>query len=69
MDGIKTSQDIWSLTEGQDGGAVAPVVQYGTEPTGAPGPVTQPMKGESLQIEALSTSQQRAEEHQTPESE
>ncbi len=66
-DKIKTSQDIWSGVDGQDS-ATAPAVQYGTETSGAPGPVTQPMKGESSQIDGLSTSQQRADEHHTPES-
>lgn len=64
-DKIQTSQQQngeHHLAEGQGNEAVAPDVQYGTETSGAPGPVTQPIKGEITQIDGLSTSQQRAGE-------
>lgn len=67
MDDFKTSQDVWSLTEGQNAPG-APAQQWGDEPTGAPGPVTQPIKGEITTIDASQTSQQRAGDHATPES-
>lgn len=67
MDDFKTSQDVWSLTEGQNAPG-APAKQWADEPQGAPGPVTQPVKGESIQIDAMQTSQQKADEHATPES-
>lgn len=63
---LKTSQTDFSLTEGQ-GGAGVPAVQYGTETSGAPGPVTQPIKGESSRIDAMQTSQQKKGEHHDPE--
>lgn len=67
MDDFKTSQDSWSLAEGSNAPG-APAVQYGTESSGAPGPVTQPIKGEITTIDASQTSQQRADEHATAES-
>ncbi len=67
-DNFKTSQDIWSLTEGQ-GGAGAPAVQYGSETSGAPGPVTEPVKGEIKKIDVSQTSQQKEADHATSESE
>lgn len=67
MDDIKTSQKSWSLTEG-DNAPGAPAVQYGSESTGAPGPVTQPIKGEINKVDTIQTSQQRLGQHHTPES-
>lgn len=66
MDDFKTSQTDFSLTEGANAPG-APAVQYGSETTGAPMPVTQPMKGESLKQSDLQTSQQKAGEHHDPE--
>lgn len=67
MDDFKTSQTSWSLPEGQNAPG-APAKQYGDEPTGAPGAVTEPVKGEITQIDATKTSQQKANDHATPES-
>jgi hypothetical protein len=63
----KTSQDIWSLTEG----ALPPTPgeQSKSETTGAPGPVTEPIKGEITKIDALQTTQQKAGEHHDVEGE
>lgn len=66
MDDFKTSQKDFSLSEGQN--APGGGQYWGTEPTGAPGPVTQPVKGEILKIDAMQTSQQKAGDHATPES-
>lgn len=60
-DNFKTSQKDFSLAEGTSAGS-APAVQYGSETTGAPGPVTQPVKGEITTIDASQTSQQKAGE-------
>ncbi len=49
------------LTEGDTASSV-PATQYGSETSGAPGPVTQPIKGEITQIDGLQTSQQKAGE-------
>jgi len=49
------------LAEGDTASAV-PATQYTTESQGAPGPVTQPIKGEITQIDGLQTSQQKAGE-------
>lgn len=65
MDNFKTSQKEWSLSEGNSS-AGAPAVQYGTPGTG-PGAVTEPIKGEIKKIDALQTSQQRANQHHLPE--
>jgi hypothetical protein len=61
-DNFKTSQKEWSLTEGK-GGPGAPGPQYASQANGVPGPVTQPVKGEIFKIDAFTTSQQRAGEH------
>ncbi len=66
MDDFKTSQTEFSGVDGQNVGA--PAVQYGNEPSGAPGPVTQPVKGEITKIDALQTSQQKNDDHATVES-
>lgn len=63
-DNFKTSQTEWSLPEGK-GGSGGSSVQYGSEPSGVPGPVTQPVKGEIMKIDAMKTSQQT---HDLPES-
>lgn len=55
------------LTEGQNS-AGAPAVQYGSEGS-APGAVTEPIKGESIKMEAMETSQQKNDEHDKPEGE
>jgi hypothetical protein len=68
MDEFKTSQTDFSLPEGKNAPG-APAVQYGTETSGAPGPVTEPIKGESSRIDALQTSQQKKGEHHDPEGE
>lgn len=51
------------LAEGS-GSSSVPAVQYGSEKTGAPGPVTQPVKGEILKIGIPTISQT---EYQRPE--
>lgn len=64
----KTSQQAdggHHLTEGTS--PQVPTQQYGDEPSGPPGPVTEPVKGETFKIDALSTSQQRAGDHDKPE--
>lgn len=66
MNDIKTSQTQWSLPEGQNAPGVS-AVQYKTDSAG-PKAVTQPIKGEITTIDAMQTSQQRAGEHHTPES-
>lgn len=66
-DNFKTSQKDFSLSEGQNS-AGAPAVQYGEESSGAPSAVTQPVKGEITQIDAMQTSQQKAGDHATAES-
>lgn len=66
VDVYKTSQTSWSLTEGKD--APGGSQDWGTEPTGAPAPVTQPIKGEIMKIDAMQTSQQKAGDHATVES-
>lgn len=62
----KTSQTEHSGVDGQN--ISAPSQQWGSEPQGAPGPVTEPIKGEIKKIESSQTSQQKAGEHSTPES-
>lgn len=66
-DFFKTSQDSFSLAEGQNA-AGAPAKQWVEEPSGAPGPVTQPVKGEITKIDASKTSQQIYDDHSTGES-
>lgn len=63
----KTSQTEFSGVDGQAGGP--PAVQYGSETSGAPGPVTEPIKGEITKIDALQTTQQKAGEHHDIEGE
>lgn len=67
-DNFKTSQTEYSLGEGQNA-AGAPAVQYGTETSGAPGPVTEPIKGDISKIDASQTTQQRNNEHHDAEGE
>lgn len=67
-DNFKTSQTEWSLTEGKNAPG-APAQQWGNEPQGAPGPVTEPIKGEITKIDAMQTSQQKEGEHHDPEGE
>ncbi len=65
-DNFKTSQTEFSGVDGQN--VSAPAVQYGSETSGAPGPVTEPIKGEITKIDGLQTSQQKSGELSTPES-
>lgn len=70
MDNLHTSQQKageHQLGEGRQS-ASAPDTQYGLETTGAPGPVTEPIKGEIIKIDALQTSQQKAGEYSDPAS-
>lgn len=63
----KTSQTEFSGVDGQD--VIGVGQQYGDEPTGAPGPVTEPIKGEITKIDATQTSQQKKGEHHNIEGE
>lgn len=66
MSDIKTSQTSWSLPEGTAPTGSQPSIP--AQGTRVPGPVTQPVKGESIKMNITTTSQQDRNEHATPES-
>lgn len=60
----KTSQSEFSGVDGQN--ISAPAKQWADEPQGAPGPVTEPVKGDISKIDSSATSQQKSGEYSDP---